>query len=131
MTRPPCGAELDRGRTCRAFALDSGRCWNHDPARTDERHRARSRGGKLRALQGRRRRLTTPAALLAFVDSLIWDAIAGKYDPKLVNAVVGAVNTQRALIEVGGLQERLEALEALVKDWPVPPAEQRRGRWAR
>jgi hypothetical protein len=66
----------------------------------------------VRALQGRRRRLTTPAALLAFVDTLIWDAIDGKYDPKLVNAVVGAVNLQRALIEAGDLEKRLAALEA-------------------
>jgi hypothetical protein len=50
--------------------------------------------------------------LLAFVDTLIWDAVDGKYDPKLVNAVVGAVNTQRALIESGDLEQRLAALEA-------------------
>jgi hypothetical protein len=112
MTRPPCGAELERGRTCRAFALDSGRCWNHDPARAQERQAAQSRGGKIRALQGRRRKLTTPAALLSFVDTLIWDAIDGKYDPKLVNAVVGAVNVQRALIESSDLERRLSALEA-------------------
>ncbi len=112
MTRPTCGAELERGGTCRAFALDSGRCWNHDPARAGERHAAQSKGGKLRALQGRRRKLTTPAALMAFVDTLIWNAIDGKYDPRLVNAVVGAVNVQRALIEVGDLEARLAALEA-------------------
>jgi hypothetical protein len=50
--------------------------------------------------------------LLAFVDTLIWDAVDGKYDPKLVNAVVGAVNTQRALIESSDLEQRLAALEA-------------------
>jgi hypothetical protein len=66
----------------------------------------------VRALQGRRRRLTTPAALLVFVDTLIWDAIDGKYDPKLVNAVVGAVNVQRALIESSDLEQRLAVLEA-------------------
>jgi hypothetical protein len=89
---------------------------------------------RLRSLQGRRRRLTTLAALLAFVDGLIWDAIDGKYEPKLVNAVVGAVNAQRALIEVSDLQARLEALEALealAKGQPVPAAERGSGRWGR
>jgi hypothetical protein len=123
VTRPTCGAELERGRTCRAFALDSGRCWNHDPERAGERHAAQSKGGKLRALQGRRRRLTTPAALLAFVDRLIWDAIDGKYDPKLVNAVTAAVNTQRALLEQADLEQRLAALEAAAE-----PAQHRSGR---
>jgi hypothetical protein len=91
-------------------------CWLHDPERVDEARAARATGARhanrLRALQGRRRRLTTPAALLSFVDGLIWDAIAGKYDPKLVNAVVGAVNVQRALIESSDLEQRLAALEA-------------------
>jgi hypothetical protein len=91
-------------------------CWLHDPERADEAKVARATGArnanKLRALQGRRRRLTTPAALLAFVDTLIWDAIDGKYDPRLVNAVVGAVNVQRALIESSDLEQRLAALEA-------------------
>jgi len=73
--------------------------------------RGAANAAKVRLLQGRRRRLTTPAALLAFVDTLIWDAIAGKYEPKLVNAITAAVNVQRALIESSDLEQRLAVLE--------------------
>lgn len=117
MSRPVCAGRCKGGQACRAPALpDSGLCWAHDPRHAEQAIKARaegaSRGGKVRALQGRRRRLTTPAALLVFVDTLIWDAIDGKYDPKLVNAVVGAVNVQRALIESSDLEQRLAVLEA-------------------
>jgi hypothetical protein len=117
VSRPACSGTCKDGRACRAPALsDSGLCWAHDPRHAEQAVKARaegaSRGGKIRALQGRRRRLTTPAALIEFVNSLIWDAIDGKHEPKLVNAVVGAVNAQRALLEQADLEQRLAALEA-------------------
>src|SRR5687768_8978483 len=117
MSKQPCQGETTAGLPCRAFA-PTGRalCRVHDPERAAEVQADRRRGAvnaaKVRLLQGRRRKLTTPAALMGFVDTLIWDAIDGKYDPRLVNAVVGAVNVQRALIEVGELEARLAALEA-------------------
>jgi hypothetical protein len=112
-----CTATTRRGEPCRSFAqLDRLSCRAHDPERVAEVREASQRGARnanrLRSLQGRRRKLTTPAALLSFVDGLIWDAIDGKYDPKLVNAVVGAVNVQRALIESSDLERRLSDLEA-------------------
>ena len=50
---------------------------------------------------------------MAFVDTLIQDTIEGRHDPRLVNAVVGAVNVQRALLEQADLEQRLAALEAV------------------
>src|SRR4051794_22745734 len=116
MNKAPCQGRTTAGAPCRAFA-PSGRvlCRVHDPERADEVQAGRRKGAanaaKLRLLQGRRRKLTTPAALLNFVDTLIQDAIEGKYDPKLVNAVVGAVNVQRQLLEQADLEARLAALE--------------------
>jgi hypothetical protein len=115
--KQPCTATAQHGGLCRAFAPAGRRsCRVHDPERRDEVQAARSKGatnaGKARTMQGRRRRLTTPAALLSFLDTLIWDAIEGKYDPKLVNAITAAVNVQRALIESSELEQRLAALEA-------------------
>jgi hypothetical protein len=117
VSKEPCQGRTTAGAPCRAFAPSGGALSRvHDPERQAEVQAARSRGAanaaKARRLQGRRRKLTTPAALLSFVDTLIWDAIDGKYDPRLVNAIVGAVNVQRALIEVSDLEQRLAALEA-------------------
>jgi hypothetical protein len=110
VSRPVCSGTCKGGQACRAPALpDSELCWAHDPRHAEQAARARAEGA---SREGRRRKLTTPAALLSFVDTLIWNAIDGKYDPRLVNAVVGAVNVQRALIEVGELEVRLAALEA-------------------
>jgi hypothetical protein len=116
MNKVPCQGRTTTGVPCRAFA-PAGRllCRVHDPERAEEVQAGRRRGAanaaKLRLLQGRRRKLTTPAALVGFLDNLIWDTIDGKYDAKLVNAVVGAVNAQRALIERADLEQRLAALE--------------------
>ena len=97
MSKEPCQARTTAGTPCRAFApTGRAQCRVHDPERQAEVQAARARGAanaaKVRLLRGRRRRLTTPAALLSFVDTLIWDAVNGKLDPKLVNAVTAAVN---------------------------------------
>lgn len=118
MNKAPCQGRTTSGAACRAFA-PSGRslCRVHDPDRAAEvqadRRRGAANAAKVRVLQGRRRKLTTPGALMSFVDTLIWDAIDGKYDPKLVNAVTTAINVQRQLLESADLEQRLAALEAV------------------
>jgi hypothetical protein len=112
VSRATCGAELERGGRCRAFALPSGRCWNHDPARADERHQARAKGGKVRALQAKRPRFDSPKALVEFTGLVLGGVLAGRIAPDIGRVVLYGVNTQRALLETTDLVRRLEALEA-------------------
>jgi hypothetical protein len=123
MDRPPCGAELERGGRCRAFALESGRCWNHDPDRAEERRAARSKGGKLRAIRGHRSRLVTVPELLRFNAEVVHRAISGELPPDLARVAIYGLTLQRALIESGDLAKRLETLEQRL-------AEQGTHKWA-
>src|SRR5215213_213341 len=111
MTRPPCGAATKRG-PCGAFALPSGRCWSHAPERADERHQARVRGGKVRALQSKQPRFDTPKALVQFTGLVLSGVLSGRIAPDVGRVVLYGVNTQRALLETSDLVARLEALEA-------------------
>jgi hypothetical protein len=111
MTRPVCGAETEHGGHCRAFALDSGRCWNHDPALAEERQAARSKGGSLRALQGKRLKLDTPAALVRFVAGVMQDVVQAKLPPEHARAALYGASIQQRLLETSDLERRLTALE--------------------
>src|SRR5439155_25841921 len=78
--RPRCTATTRRGTPCEAFA-PAGRvfCRVHDPDRAAEVRAACARGGakasKLRALEGQRCTLDTPAVLVGFVSGVIHDVV--------------------------------------------------------
>ena len=111
MTRPACGAPLERGGACQAFALPSGRCWNHDPARAAERRAARARGGKVKALHCRRLKLDNPQALVKFVGDVVQDTLSGVVEPDVARAVLYGCSIQRRLLEASDLERRLLELE--------------------
>jgi hypothetical protein len=90
--------------------------------------RARSRGGtsaaKLRALEGRRSKLDTPAALVRFVATLVQDVVGGTVGPDVARVALYGCSIQRQLLETSDLEARLDALEAAAEH----PA-QRPGKW--
>jgi hypothetical protein len=100
MDRLSCGAELASGGRCRGFALPGGRCWNHDPSRAEERRAARSKGGKLHAIEGRRRKLDNPRALAAFLSSLVHDLVEGKVEAELVKTVAYSISVQCKVLDL-------------------------------
>jgi hypothetical protein len=100
MDRPSCGAELASGGRCRGFALPGGRCWNHAPDRAEERRAARSKGGKLRAIEGRRKRLDNPRALAAFLSNLVHDLVEGKAEAELVKTVAYSISVQCKVLDL-------------------------------
>jgi len=124
---PACGFEKASGGECRAFALPSGRCWNHDPARAEERHRARARGGTIKALKNRQPRFDTPKALIGFTGLILGGVLAGRIPPDVARCIFDGINTQKALLEASDLEQRLAALEAQL---PITGAQRRGGgRW--
>jgi len=125
--KPACGFTKASGGECRAFALPSGLCWNHDPSRAEERHRARAKGGKVRALKSHTPRFDTPKALIGFTGLILGGVLAGRIAPDVGRAVLYGVSIQRQLIEASDLERRLAALEAQTP----PTSAQRRsgGQW--
>lgn len=118
MTRQACGAALERGGTCRAFALPSGRCWNHAPERAAERHVARAKGGKLKALQGRRKRLDSPSAVVAFLSGLVHDLVDGQRDADTVRTVAYSLSVQLKALELArqvDVEQALAEVERLTR----------------
>ena len=123
--RSPCTATIKSGAQCRAFAPE-GRvfCMTHDPERQGAIQEARAKGGakasKLRALQGRRSRLSTARELIVFTASTIHDTLDGRLPVDVARCVFYGISIQRALIESGDLEKRLAALEQTVNEGRQP-----------
>ena len=65
------------------------------------------------ALQNRRLKLDTPAALIRFVGTVVQDVVSGAVEPDVARAALYGCSIQRQLIEASELEKRLEALEAV------------------
>lgn len=116
MSRPRCQGSRKDGAPCRAPVLpDSTLCWVHDPRQAEAARRARaagaSKGAKLKALHGRRRRLDTHAALVKLVAEVAHDILGGKLDPDVARAALYAISIQRQLLEAHGYEQRLADVE--------------------
>ena len=105
---------------CRSFALPgSSFCFMHgDPVvAAAARARGASKGGKIRALNGRRRKLATPAAVVEFLSGLVHELVEGRRDVELVRGVAYAVAVQLKAIELaskGDVERRLADVERIL-----------------
>jgi len=111
------GAQLTMS-VCRAPALpDSALCWSHDPRQADAAAAARaagaSKGAKVKALHGRRRRLDSHGGLAAFLTALVHDVVEGKVDPDVARTAFYGCSILRQLAE-HGLEKRLAEVERLL-----------------
>jgi hypothetical protein len=112
-----CRAATKQGRACRAPVLPGGAyCFSHEPALAEVRRAARSRGAtkanKLRAIEGRRARLDSGEALLAFAGRLVHDVVDGRLTPEVARVALYGTSICRSLVETGDLERRLAAVEA-------------------
>jgi hypothetical protein len=88
---------------------------------------ARSRGAvssnKLRALEGRRAKLDTPAALVGFTGKLIQELLDGTTPVDVGRAVLYGIGIQRQLVESSELERRIAAIEQRLQGprdrWPA------------
>ena len=121
MPKQGCQAVRKDGQPCRAPAQPGATlCLWHDPDRVEAARAARSQGamaaGKVRALDGRRRKLENAGALAKFMSSLIHDVLDGRTAPDTARVVVYAISVQRQIIEAADIEPRLTALEARLAD---------------
>ena len=118
MSRPTCTEKRKDGAPCRAPALpDSTLCWVHDPRQTERAARARidggAKGGRLKAVKGRRRRLDTHAGLAQFITGLVYDVVEGRQDPDVARTALYGCSILRQLAE-HSLEKRLAEVERLL-----------------
>ena len=113
---PRCAASKPDGSPCERIVGASQRyCYAHDPARSEERKRNASRGGKSRA-NGE------IPELKAQLKKLAADVLSGEVDRGAAAVVNQILNTRARLIELERkikeaeeLEARLEALEDVLK----------------
>ena len=103
--RPVCLATRRDGAPCRAPAVPEGTlCWVHDPAWAERARAGRALGavqaGKLRRIEGQRRKLDSPRALAGFLSSLVHDLVEGRVEPDLVRTVAYALSVQCKIIDL-------------------------------
>lgn len=118
MSRPVCTASRKDTTPCRAPALpDSTLCWSHDPRQAEVAKQARaagaSKGAKVKALNGRRRRLDTQSGLSIFLSGVIHDVLEGKIDTDTARTVIYGCAVMRQINE-RSVEQRLAAVERLL-----------------
>lgn len=119
-TAQACIGTTTNGTPCRATPQSgSAFCFLHDPDKGDEQRRARQAGGNTRAAKVLD--AETPAKdvkSVADVKGLLSDTIhqvrTGVIDPKVANCVGYLSGILLKAIEVGDIEERLAAMEAVV-----------------
>src|SRR5215218_8120873 len=113
------GIRADGGR-CKAEAMPEAEwCWNHHPDYEQARRRRASKGGK-RGGRGRRQHETE--AIKVLLEDLTERVLAGDLETgsaavanQLTNTRLRAIEQERKNRELEELEERLEALEGVLK----------------
>jgi hypothetical protein len=98
-------------------------CWAHHPDRQEIAAAARSNGAvkanKLRSLEGRRRKLDTPRAVVAFLSNLVYDVAEGRRDVEVAKVIAYTVNVQLKAIDSSrqsDVEQALQEVKALVAE---------------
>ena len=110
------GIKRDGGRCMTVVAPTETHCYQHDPARAEERRRNASRGGRSKGGG------SEISDLKAQLRKLASDVLSGKVergDAAVVNQIINTrarlIEFERKIREQEVLEERLEALESVLK----------------
>jgi hypothetical protein len=114
--RVVCRATKRNGQPCTTPVTGSnGYCWAHDPANADKRRRIASRGGSSRGG-------SEIADLKKQLKDLAADTLAGEVERgvaavvnQILNSRIRLVELERKIREQEELEERLAALESVLK----------------
>ena len=118
-----CAGITAAGDRCKAEAMPGEQwCWNHHPDYEQARRRRASKGGK-RDGRGRPQRETE--AIKALLEDLTERVLSGELETgpaavanQLINTRLRAIETERKVKETEELEERMEALERVLKGRP-------------
>src|ERR671917_362826 len=118
-----CSGITQAGAACRGIPIEGSQwCYVHHPDHADERRRHGSKGGK-RGGRGRPQRETE--AIKALLEDLTERVLSGELETgpaavanQLTNTRLRAIETERKVKETEELEERMEALERVLKGRP-------------
>jgi hypothetical protein len=114
-----CRATKANGEPCRAPATGPhGYCWAHDPANAEQRSKMASRAARSKPSRELIR-------LKAQLVDLTKDVLSGEIETgraavanQLINTRLRAIEVERKIREAEELEERLEAIEGVLKGRP-------------
>ncbi len=114
-----CRATKANGEPCRVSATGPhGYCWAHDPNNAEKRSRMASKAAKSKPSR-------ELAGLKAQLKDLTKDVLSGEIETgraavanQLINTRLRAIEVERKVREAEELEERLEAIEGVLKGRP-------------
>ena len=121
MAKRKCKAKRRDGSPCPNAAGESGYCFTHDPARGRERAEARKRGGERRRVPhvADSSAVKTPIrdvpGVMALLDVAAIDTLAQENSAQRTKALVAVALAYFRGLEVGEIEQRLEAIEQALK----------------
>ncbi len=113
-TRRKCTADRVDGLACRAYAMESGPCFWHDPSQTDLRKDAALRGGSRRSVFIPIGEPLGPEEARGVVRSVLEGLVSGAIDAKTANAAAYLLQVNSRLTKTEEFERRLTAMEKRV-----------------
>jgi hypothetical protein len=112
-----CSAIKGNGERCRGTASGQhGYCWAHDPANAEARKRVASKGGRTKPkADGIKDVKGWLLKLASDVENGKLEAKDGSVVSQILNVYLRGVETERKIKEQEELEERLQALESVLK----------------
>lgn len=121
MTKRICKAKLKSGKPCPNAASETNYCFVHDPGRGKERAEARKRGGERRRVPhvADSSAVKTPIrdvpGVMQLLDVAAIDTLAQENSAQRTKALVAVTLAYFRGLEVGEIEQRLEAIEQALK----------------
>lgn len=127
-----CAHVHPSGKSCGGYAITgSDRCFAHSPEAAERRAAARRRGGqagRIVVLPTSDLTVRSLGDVVGLVETTINDVRCGRIDVRVANAIGVLSNVAIKAIQQGELEQRLEALEAVLAPERARAVSQRRRR---
>lgn len=118
-----CKGKTKSGKPCGMQTKAGGKyCFTHDPARAKERIEARKRGGRAQAtphagiMSSIPEKITTISEARTILDYTLAELIVMDNSIPRARALLSLFDSHVKAFEIGQLEERIAALELLLKD---------------
>jgi len=120
-----CKATTRTGARCTAYAGSDGYCFTHSPEHAQARARAHRRGGRKRAVPkvagAWARKIESIGDLVELLNLVVLDTWQQENTAARSRALLAAIETGIKCLTEGEIEERLAAVEAVLKTREVKP----------
>lgn len=117
-----CKAKTRRGARCSAYAINgSAYCFTHDPKSAHKRAMRNRRGGQAHAtrkVSGKAVQIEGAGDVLQLVNKTVLDTFELDNTAARSRALLAACDTAIRVLQIGELEERVQALERAIAEKP-------------